>query len=85
MVLRRIYGPKKYWRSLHNAEVRDLNFLPNDIRLMKSRKIKLTGHVASMGEKRRAYRFWWEILRKRDHLEGLSIDWRTILKWIFEK
>jgi hypothetical protein len=27
--------------------------------------------------------FWWESLRKRDHLEDLGIDGRIILKWIF--
>jgi hypothetical protein len=55
-VLRRIFGPKKDWRRLHNAEIHDLNTLPSDILLMKSRRMRLTRHVASMGEKRRAYK-----------------------------
>jgi hypothetical protein len=29
--------------------------------------------------------FWWGSLRERDHLEGLSVDGRIILKWIFRK
>ena len=29
--------------------------------------------------------FWWGDLRKKDHLEDLSIDRRIILKWIFSK
>jgi hypothetical protein len=55
-VLRRIFGPNRDWRRLHNAEIHDLNILPNDNRLMKSRRMRLTGHVASMGEKRGAYK-----------------------------
>jgi len=55
-VLRRISGPNGNWRRLHNAEIHDLNTLPNDIRLMKSRRMRLTGHVANMGDKRRAYK-----------------------------
>jgi hypothetical protein len=38
-----------------------------------------------MGEKRGAYRFWWEDLREGDHLGDLSVDGRIILKWIFKK
>jgi hypothetical protein len=55
-VPRRIFGPKRDWRRLHNAEIHDLNTLPNDIRLMKSRRMRLTGHGASMREKRHAYK-----------------------------
>jgi hypothetical protein len=29
--------------------------------------------------------FWWGDLRERYHLEDLSLDGRTILKWIFKK
>jgi len=28
--------------------------------------------------------FWWGNLRKRDHLEGLGVDGRMLLKWIFK-
>ena len=26
--------------------------------------------------------FWWEDLRKRDHLENLGVDGKIIIKWI---
>jgi hypothetical protein len=35
-----------------------------------------------MGERRR---FWWENLRKRDHLENTGVDGKIILKWTFKK
>jgi hypothetical protein len=34
--------------KLHNLELRNLYSLPSTIRTIKSRRIKLTGHVACM-------------------------------------
>jgi hypothetical protein len=52
-VLRRIFGPKKNevtgeWRRLHNKELYALYFSPNIIRVIKSRRLRWTGHVARM-------------------------------------
>jgi hypothetical protein len=60
-VLRRIFGPRRdevtgEWRKLHNEELRDLYSSPSIIRIIKSRKIRLAGHVARMREKRNEYR-----------------------------
>jgi hypothetical protein len=60
-VLRRIFGPKRdeatgEWRRLHNEELNDLYSSPNIIRVIKSRRMRLAGHVARMGEERGAYR-----------------------------
>jgi hypothetical protein len=60
-VLRKIFGPKRdevtgEWRKLHNEELRDLYSSPSVIRIIKSRMMRWTGHVARMGEKRNAYR-----------------------------
>jgi hypothetical protein len=60
-VLRRIFGPKRdevmgEWRKLYNEELRDLYSLPSIIRITKSRRMRLTGLVARMGEKRNGYR-----------------------------
>jgi hypothetical protein len=60
-VLRRIFGPKRDkvtggWRKLHNEELHNSYSSPNIIRIMKSRRKKGAGHVARMGEKRKAYR-----------------------------
>ena len=60
-VLRRIFGPKRYevtgeWRKLHNEELHGLYSLPNIVWVIKLRKIRWVGNVASMGERRGAYR-----------------------------
>ena len=54
-VLRRVFGPKRddvtgEWRKLHNEELNDLYSLPNMVRVVKSRRMRWTGHVARMGE-----------------------------------
>jgi hypothetical protein len=60
-VLRRIFGPKRDevtggWRKMRNEELRDLYSSPSIIRIIKSRKMRLAGHVARMGEKKNVYR-----------------------------
>jgi hypothetical protein len=54
-VLRGIFGPKRdgvtgEWRRLHNEELNDLCSSPNIIRVNKSRRMRLVGHVVCMGE-----------------------------------
>ena len=60
-VLRRIFGPRRdevtgKWRRLYNEELNDLYSSPNIVRVIKSRKMSWTGHVARMFEERVAYR-----------------------------
>jgi hypothetical protein len=59
-VLRRIFGPKREdvvggWRRLHNEELHTLYSSRNVIRIVKSRRMKLAGHVERMGEITNAY------------------------------
>jgi hypothetical protein len=56
-VLRRVFGLKRdevtgEWRKLYNEELNDLYSLPNIVRVVKSRRMRRTGHVARMGEGR---------------------------------
>jgi hypothetical protein len=44
------------WRKLHNEELNDLYSLPNIVRVVKSRRMRWTGHVARMGEDRGVHR-----------------------------
>ena len=60
-VLRRVFGPKRdevtgEWRKLHNEELRDLYYLTNIVRVVKSRRMRWAGHVALMGQGREVYR-----------------------------
>jgi len=60
-MLRRIFGPKKgevtrEWKKLHNEELNDLYSSPSIVRVIKSRRMRWTGHVTRMGERRGAYR-----------------------------
>jgi len=43
-------------RTLHSEGICDLYCSPNVMRLIKSRRIRLAGHVARMAEKKNAYR-----------------------------
>jgi len=59
-VLRKIFGPKRdkvtgVWRKLLE-ELNDLYSSPNILRVIKSRRLRWAGHVASMGKRRGIYR-----------------------------
>ena len=53
-ILRWIFGPKNNenaeWGRLHNEELHSLYHSPNIVRVNKSRRLRLSGHVARMGE-----------------------------------
>jgi hypothetical protein len=59
-VLRRIFGPQREedgsWRKLHNDELHSLYSSPNIVRVIKSRRMGWTRHVARMEEGRGVYR-----------------------------
>jgi hypothetical protein len=55
--LRRIFGPKRNevtgcWRKLCNEDLHNLYTLPNIIRMIKSRRVRWSGHVVRMGRRR---------------------------------
>jgi hypothetical protein len=85
MVLRRIFGPKRdeatgEWRRLHNEELNDLYSSPNIIRVIKSRGMGWTRHVARMGEKRGAYRILVGRPEGRRPLGKPSCRWEDNIK-----
>jgi len=59
-VLRRIFGSKREevtgeWRQLRSEELNDRYFSPSIVRVIKWRRMRWTGHVTSMGERRVVY------------------------------
>jgi len=86
MVLRRISGPRRdeimgKWRRLHNEKLNYLYPSPNIVRVIKSRRMRLAGHVARMGEKG-CIGSWWGNRREREHWGDLGVDGWIILRWI---
>ena len=59
-ILRRVFGPKRdekgEWRRLHNEELHSLYRSPNIDSVIKSRRLRLAGHVARMEEGRSAFK-----------------------------
>jgi hypothetical protein len=79
-VLRKIFGPKRdevagEWIRLHNEELYYLFSLPNIIGVFKSRMMRWAEHVASVGERRGAFKVMvWTADGKRS-LEGARRRW----------
>jgi hypothetical protein len=59
--------------------------MKNIVQVVKSRRMRLAGHVARLGEGRGEVctGFWWGNLRERDHWRDPDVDGRIILRWIF--
>jgi len=60
-VLRRIFGPKRdevtgERRKLHNEELNDLYCSPDIVRVIKWRRMRWSGQVAYMGDRRGVFR-----------------------------
>jgi hypothetical protein len=74
------------WKKLHNEELHNLYSSPSIIRKIKSRRrMRWTGHVERMVEKRNAYRILVRNLEGKSHWEDQDIDGWTILNWILER
>ena len=69
-ILSRIIGPKSdenvEWRKLHNEEFRSLYHSPNIFRVIKSRRLRMTGHVGRMEEGRSAFNILTAKPQERD-------------------
>jgi len=78
--LRRVFGPKKddvtgEWRKQNVELFNDMYSSPNTFRVIQSRKIRLAGHVARMGERRGVY---WVFVGKPEKKRPLG---RPRCKW----
>jgi len=84
-VLRRTFGPKRdevtgEWRKLHKGEHNDLYSSPNIVRVIKSRRMRLAGHVACMGDRRGVYRVLVGKLEGRRPLGRPRYRWEDNIK-----
>jgi hypothetical protein len=87
-MLRRIFGPKRddvtgESKKLHIEELNDLYSSPIIVRMIKSIRMKRSGHVARMGGV--VHRVLVGKPEGKNHLEDPSVDGRIILRWIFRK
>jgi hypothetical protein len=79
-VLRRIIGPKRdevtgEWRKLQNEGLRNLYPSPSVIRIIKSRRVRLAGYVARMGDKRNVYMLLMGMPEEKRPLERPTHRW----------
>jgi hypothetical protein len=70
--LRKIFGPKRdemtgEWRELYIEELHNFYSSLNIIRMIKSRRWRMAGDVARMGQTRNAYRTSVGKQTERDH------------------
>jgi hypothetical protein len=66
-----------------SAEIYTL--LPNIIRIINLRRMRLAWHVAHIGKMKHVYKIWSENLNVGDYLEDLRLDGRIILNRISKK
>jgi hypothetical protein len=71
-VMRKIFGPKREggtecWRKVRNDELHNLPSSPNITRMIKSRRMRWTGHVARMGRRAMHIGYWWKSQKERDY------------------
>jgi hypothetical protein len=83
--LRRIFGRNRdketgECRKVHNEELNYLYSSPTIVRVMKSKRPRLAGHVAHMREWRGVY----SVLVGKPE-DDLCVDGKIILGWIFRK
>jgi len=84
-VLRRIFGLKRgevpgEWRELHNEELNYLYYSLSIVRVIKSRRMKSTGHVARMEERRGVYRVLVGKPERKRPLERPRLRWEDNIK-----
>jgi hypothetical protein len=84
-VLRTIFVPKSEgngsWRKLHIDELHNLYSSPNIVRVIKSRRIWWTEHVARMVGRRDVHRALIGRPDGRDYWEDLGVGGNIALRW----
>jgi predicted ABC-type exoprotein transport system permease subunit len=85
----RIFGPKREedgsWRKFHNDELHILYSSSNIVRVIKSRRMRWSGHVARLVEGRGVYRVLVGRSKGKRPLRRLGVGGRITLRWILGK
>jgi len=81
----RLFGLKREdvtgkWGKLPNEELSDLYPLPNIVRLVKSRRMRLAGHVARIGDGRGVHKVMVWKSEERRPLGDRDVDGKIILR-----
>jgi hypothetical protein len=71
-VLKRTFGLKRDevlqgWRKPHNVDLHNLYTSPSKTRMIKSRRMRWSVHVACMRQKGMHIGIWWESLKEINH------------------
>ena len=66
-------------KKITYEELSDLYSLPNIVRVVKSRRMRLAGYVAVWGRGELCTGFWWRNLMERVHWGDPDVDGRIIL------
>jgi hypothetical protein len=85
MLLRRIFDRKEQDTGENNTMKSFKAFTAQYLGGVKSRNMRLAGHVACMWEKRNSYRVLVGKPEGKRPLGRVGIDWMIILKWISTK
>jgi hypothetical protein len=68
------------------VELNDLYSPPSIFSVITSRILRLSGHVADVGEGEVSVGFWFLKPKERDHIEDAGLDGRIILlRWTVRK
>jgi hypothetical protein len=70
-------------RKHHNEELHDLYSSPTIVWVIKSKTMRLAGHVARMGRGEVCTGIWWETVRERDQWGDTGVDGRIVFRRIF--
>jgi hypothetical protein len=89
-VLRRMFGLKTEevagsCRWLHSENLHNLYPSPNNIRVIKSRRVQWVIHVACMGFMRSVYKMLVGECTGKRPLRRCGCRWEVILEWILGK
>jgi hypothetical protein len=67
-------------RRICNEELRDLYFLPDIVRVIKSKRMRWAGYVAGMGERRSAYKVFIGKPEGKSPRGKLRLTWKNDIK-----